>query len=397
MTGSNRINRLSESQTLSLTKEVRKLRSAGKDVIGLTLGEPDFDTPAHIRNAAIEAINQGKTHYPPVSGIPELREAIAAKCRRENKIPYKAENIVVSTGAKQSLVNAIMSLMNPGDEAILIAPYWVSYFEMLKMADAHIVIVGTDAASGFKASAEKIEAAITPRTKMIFYNSPSNPAGSMYNAEEVRQIVGVLERNRHVMLISDEIYEHIIYNFPHVSPASFEQVYEQVITVNGVSKAFAMTGWRIGYMGAPKWIAELCDKWQGQITSGANSIAQWATLTALTGELYPTYAMRDQFRERRDYLYQRLLSIEGLKTPCPDGAFYFYPDLSAFFGRVSPAGNKIKDIDDLTRYLLSDALVAVIPGSAFGTKEHVRISYAYTLEVLKQAADRIGQGLLALK
>lgn len=373
------------------------MRAEGKDVIGLTLGEPDFDTPVHIRQAAMEAIQKGFTHYPPVAGIPELREAVATKFQRDNKIAYEAENIVISTGAKQSLVNVIMSLVNPNDEAVLITPFWLSYYEMLKMADANIKVIDTDVDAGFKATPEQLDAVMSDKTKLVFYNSPGNPSGSMYNKEEVEGILEVLKKYPNAFLLSDEIYEHITYGEPHISPASYGNAFEQVITINGVSKAFAMTGWRIGFMGAPSWLAKLCDKWQGQITSGANSIAQWAALTAVTGELYPTYAMRDQFRERRDFLYENLMSIEGLNTRNPEGAFYFYPDLSAFFGKSTPGGKKISNIDELTHYLLTDGLVAVIPGTAFGTDKHVRISYAYSLDTLRVAFERIATALDALK
>ena len=397
MKGANRLEQFSESQTLALTKKVRELKASGKDVLGLTLGEPDFDTPAHIREAGILAIQSGFTHYPPVSGIAELREAAAKKFREQNQIPYQAENIIVSTGAKQSLVNVIMALVNPGDEVILIAPYWVSYYQMVLMAEGIPAVLETSLEQGFRITPDRLDKAIGPKTKMVIFNSPSNPTGTMYNRDEVAALVKIIEKHSHVFLVSDEIYEHISYGTEHVSPASFSSIYDRTITVNGVSKGFAMTGWRIGYLGAPKWITELCEKYQGQFTSGASTISQWATVAALNGELYPTYAMRDQFRERRDLMFGELSDIPGFKTALPEGAFYFYPDVSDYFGKKTPDGKTISDINDFCEYLLMTGLVAVIPGDAFGTSKHIRISYAYSVEAIRKAMHRIKEALGRLK
>lgn len=397
MKASDRLLSLSESQTLALTKKVRRLKAEGRDVMGLTLGEPDFDTPEHIREAGIEAIRESFTHYPPVAGIPDLRQAIADKFRRDNGLDFGPENVVVSTGAKQSLVNAIMSLINPGDEVILPAPYWVSYYEMLKMAEATPVVIQTHIDSRFKISPAQLEAAITPRTRMLVFNSPSNPCGSMYTRVEMEALAAVLEKYPEIYVLSDEIYEHISYGTPHVSPASIPAISDRTVTVNGLSKSFAMTGWRLGFIGAPKWIAELCEKYQGQITSGACSITQKAAIAALNGDLSPTFAMREAFRERRTFMNEALNAMEGVKNYLPDGAFYFYPDVSAFFGRTAPSGRVIGNIDEFCDYLLEEGGLAVIPGTAFGTADHVRISYAYGMEMLQEAMRRMKSALEALK
>lgn len=395
--GSQRLSKLTESQTLSMTKKVRELKAQGKDIIGLTLGEPDFDTPQHICEAAIQAIRDGFTHYPPVAGIVELREAAANKFRTENGIQWQAQNIVVSTGAKQSVVNAIMALVDPGDRVVVPAPFWVSYVEMLKMAEAEIEVVNTTTESGFRMSAAQLDAALAKGARMLILNSPNNPCGSMYNQQEIESFVAVLEKYPDVLVLSDEIYEHISYDVKHVSIGSYASIADRVITVNGFSKGFAMTGWRLGYIGAAKWIADLCDKYQGQITSGTSTISQKAGVVALTSGLEKTREMTAEFKARRDFMYELLNAIPGVKCPLPPGAFYFYPDLSAFFGKTSPGGRKIEDIDDLTDYLLMEGLIAVIPGSAFGTQDHVRISYAYSREALRIAADRLKTSLLALR
>ncbi len=397
MKGADRLNSFSESQTLALTKKVREMKAEGKDVLGLTLGEPNFDTPKHISEAAIQAIVNGHTHYPPVAGIPELKQAISEKFFNQNQIPCKPENVVVSTGAKQSLVNLIMSLVNPGDEVIMLAPYWVSYYQMVLMAEGIPVVLEAGIEEKYLVKAASIDKAITSKTKLLIINSPSNPSGSMFSRAEMDALVKALEKHPHVLLISDEIYEHLTYGIEHISPSSYASIQNRTITVNGVSKSFAMTGWRIGYICAPKWIAELCEKFQGQYTSGANTIAQWASLAALQGEMYPTYAMRDQFRERRELMYKGLSEISGVKTLMPDGAFYFYPDVSSFFGKKSPSGKIMSDISELCMYLLEEGLVAVIPGDAFGTKSHVRISYAYKEEELRTAVLRLQDAFYRLK
>lgn len=397
MNGSDRLNALSESETLAITKRVRALKAEGKDVVGLTLGEPDFDTPDHIREAAIEAIREGFTHYTPVAGIPDLREAIAAKYRNLYGREVTAANAMVSTGAKQSLVNVILSLINPKDEVIVTAPYWVSYREMLKMAEAEVKTIETTIQGNYKVTAAEFEAAITPRTRMILLNSPGNPTGSMYNKEEWAEIVAVLERHPHVYLLSDEIYEHIVYDAEMTSAAQFTSIADRTIVVNGVSKGFAMTGWRIGYILAPEWIVNLCDKYQGQITSGTCSISQKAALAALTGPLDATHAMRDEFLERRNWMSKKLHAIDGLVSYDPDSAFYFYPDFSAFFGKKTPDGRTISDIVELCDYLMVDGLVAIVPGTAFGTKSQARISYAYSMDILEVAIKRLQIALEALK
>lgn len=397
MKGTKRLQMLSESQTLALTKLVRQLQAEGKDVVGLTLGEPDFDTPDHIREAAIAAIREGFTHYTPVAGIPQLRTAIARDYDQVAPGHYQAANVVVSNGAKQSVVNVVMSLVDPGEEVIIPCPYWVSYIEIFKMAEANVVEVPTTIENGYKMTAAQLEAAITPRTKMLLINSPNNPTGGMYTLEEAAELVAVLERNPHVVLVSDEIYEHIWFEHPTVCFARFESIRDRLVIISGVSKGFAMTGWRIGYTLSPQWIAELCEKYQGQITSGASSVSQKAALAAYTGSMEPSEKMRLEFKARRDYMGARLAAIPGLKSYNPPGAFYFYPDLGAFIGKTTPKGEKIRDIDHLTEYLLMEGGVAVIPGTAFGTDRHVRISYAYAMEYLEKGCDRMAQALNALK
>lgn len=394
--GTKRLQALSESQTLALTKLVRQLQAEGKDVVGLTLGEPDFDTPDHIRTAAITAINEGFTHYTPVAGIPQLREAIARDYDQVAPGHYATPNVVVSNGAKQSVVNVVMALVDPDEEVIIPCPYWVSYIEIFKMAEAKVVEVQTTIENGYKMTAAQLEAAITPRTKMLLINSPNNPTGGMYTLEEAAELVAVLERHPHVILVSDEIYEHIWFEHPTVCFARFESIRDRLVIISGVSKGFAMTGWRIGYALSPKWIAELCEKYQGQITSGASSVSQKAALAAYTGPMEPTEAMRLEFMRRRDFMKTRLEAIPRLKSYTPPGAFYFYPDLSAFLGKVTPKGETIRDIDHLCEYLLLEGGVAVIPGTAFGTSSHVRISYAYAMEALEQGCDRLASALNAL-
>lgn len=397
MKGSKRLNHLSESQTLAITKLVRDLKTKGQDIVGLTLGEPDFDTPAHIGQAAVDAIQEGFTHYPPVAGFPDLRAAIAKKFREENNLPWQAENVVVSTGAKQSLVNAIMSLVDPGEEVVMIAPYWVSYLEMIKMAEGVPVVIHTDVTSGYKATAAQLEAALSDKTRMFILNSPSNPTGSMYSRAELEEMAAVLEKYPDVFILTDEIYEYLAFDEVHFSIGSLPNLVDRTITVNGFSKGFAMTGWRLGYIGAPKWIADLCEKFQGQITSGANSIAQKAALAAINDDRQEVNAMRDKFRARRDVMAAALSDIPGIKMYRPEGAFYLYPDLSNFLNKTAPSGKFISNIDELTFYLIEEAGVALIPGTAFGTEHHVRISYAYSTDLLEEGSKRIHQGLANLK
>lgn len=391
------IDTMEESATLGLTQKVRELRAGGKDVIGLTVGEPDFDTPAHIIDAAKQALDNGFTHYPPVPGLPALREAIAEKLTRENGLDYSPQQIAVSTGAKQSLYNVVLSLMNPGDEAILPTPYWVSYSAMLHIAQTKINFVHTDIDAAFKMTPTQLEAAITPKTRLLFLTTPSNPSGSMYTKEELAELVAVLEKYPQIYVIADEIYEHITFNHEHISLGTFESIFDRVITVNGFSKGYAMTGWRLGYIAAEKELVKRCMKLQGQCTSGANTFAQKGAIAALTHGLDSTYAMRDAFRQRRDHVYKRLQEIDGLKVLLPDGAFYFYPDFSQFFGKRTPSGQQINDIDALCMYLIEEANVAMVTGKAFGTAKNARISYAYATEMLDKAVDRLGDGLSRLK
>lgn len=384
---------LEESATLALAQRVRELKAEGRDVIGLTLGEPDFDTPAFICEAAKAALDAGMTHYPPVPGLASLREAISAKFKRDNGLNYSPDQIVVSTGAKQSLYNIVQVLLNPGDEVILPAPYWVSYMAMIHIARGKANILQTGVEDAYKITPDQLEAAITPNTKLLFLCTPSNPSGSMYTREELTALVAVLEKHPHVYIIADEIYEHITYGTEHVSLGTYEAVADRVITVNGFSKGFAMTGWRLGYIGAPKDVAKLCIKLQGQVTSGANAFAMQGAVAALEGNLDATYAMRDAFRERRDNLYQKLQAIPGVKTTLPDGAFYFYPDLGEFIGKTTPGGKKIENIGELCLYLIESHNVVLVPGSAFGTATHARISYAYSMESLNTAMERLATGL----
>lgn len=396
MYASQKILDLSESATLALNKKVREMKEAGRDVLGLTLGEPDFSTPAHICDAAKQAMDEGFTHYPPVAGIPELRKAIVEKFRKDNGVTYKPENIVVSTGAKQSLYNAVVSLLNPGDEVIVPTPFWVSYSAMIYLADAVPVYIPTGISQDYKLLPEQLEAAITPKTRMLMINSPSNPSGSMYSREEMAALVAVLARYPDIYIIADEIYEHLAYEQTHVAFASFSEIYDRVITVNGFSKAFAMTGWRLGYIAANKEVAELCEKIQGQITSGANSIAQKAGVAALQGDMAPVFAMRDAFRRRRDTLYEALRSIPGLEVKLPPGAFYFYPDFHRFFGKRNPDGVVIEDIEALCLHLIESVGLVLVPGTSFGTAEHARLSYAYSEQMLHDAAQRLTRGLAML-
>jgi len=390
---SQRIASVAPSATLSISKKVRELTQEGRDVIGLTLGEPDFDTPEHIREAAKAALDAGYTHYPPVSGYPELRQAIVDKLKRENGLIYTPNQIVVSTGAKQSLYNVVLGMLNPGDGVILPAPYWVSYEAMCILAQADITRIDTDIDSAYKISPEQLEAAIKPNTRLLFLTTPSNPSGSMYSKEELAALVEVLEKHPDVYIISDEIYEHITFGMEHVSLGSFESIFERVITVNGFSKGYAMTGWRLGYIAAPLELAEVSEKLQGQCTSGPNAFAQQGAIAALTGDLSTTYAMRDAFKARRDVMFKALKEIEGLEVILPDGAFYFYPDLKAFLGKSSPAGQKMTDIEELCLYLIDEAGLALVPGNAFGTESHARISYAYAEDVLIEAVSRLKTGL----
>jgi len=385
---SDRINNLPISQTLAMAAKARELREQGKDIISLSLGEPDFNTPDFIKDAAIQAINENYNSYTPVNGYGELREAICRKFKRDNKLDYNINQIVVSTGAKQSIANVAMVLLNPGDEVILPAPYWVSYSAITTLAEATYVEIPTSIETDFKITPEQLEAAITPRTKMIFFNSPNNPSGSVYTEAEYRALAEVLEKHPGIYVLSDEIYEHINYGEPNFSFAAIESMYDRTITVNGVAKAFAMTGWRIGYIGAAEWIAKACNKMQGQITSGANCIAQRATITALDAPVEKIQYMVDEFHKRRDLVLELLGNIEGIKTNVPQGAFYVFPDVSFYFGKTID-GQKVDNASDFAMLLLEKANVATVTGDAFGAPNCVRISYAASQEELKEAIKRI--------
>lgn len=393
---SQKIETLEPSATLAIAQRVRDLRAEGKDVVGLTLGEPDFDTPAYIRDAAKKALDDGFTHYPPVAGLMELREAIAAKLLRENNLKYEPTQIVVSTGAKQSIHNVMLAMLNPGDEVVLVAPYWVSYDGILHLAGANIKRIETTTEQAFKLQPEQLEATLTPQSRLIVLNTPSNPTGSMYSKEELAALAAVLAKYPNLYIISDEIYEHIAYNFPHTSLGIFEEIFPRVITINGFSKNFAMTGWRLGYIAADLEIVKRCTKLQGQCTSGANAFAQKGAIAALTGGLEATIAMREAFRKRREIMFNRLQGIEGVKVNLPDGAFYFYPDVGAYLGKKTAEGKVLSTIDELCLYLLDKVNLAVVPGSAFGTRSHIRISYAYAQSQIDIALDRLEEGLGAL-
>ncbi|UKJ06102.1 pyridoxal phosphate-dependent aminotransferase [Solitalea lacus] len=391
-----RINRLEESATLLMSKKSRELASQGIDVINLSLGEPDFTTPKHICDAAKNALDQGYTYYTPVAGYLDLRQAVAAKLKRENGLEYAADQIVVSTGAKQSLSNAILALVNPGEEVIIPTPYWVSYSEMVKLAEGKSVFIPTTVESNFKITAAQLEAAITPKSKLFMFSSPCNPTGSVYSKEELAELVKVFEKYPNIYILSDEIYEHINFGDGHASIASFESVKDRVIIINGFSKGYAMTGWRLGYMAASKAIAAACDKLQGQVTSGTCSIAQRAALVALTADMSPTYEMREAFRKRRDLVYNLLKDIKGVKANLPDGAFYFFPDVSSFFGK-SYEGKEIKNADELSLLLLSEAHVSTVGGDSFGDPNSIRFSYATSEEKLIEAMRRISAFLEKVK
>ena len=395
LTTSKTLERLSESATIKMAQLSRELKAQGKDIISLSLGEPDFNAPDHIHIAAKKAIDDGFDSYPPVPGYMDLREAICHKFKRDNGLDYSPEQIVVSTGAKQSLVNLMMCFLNEGDEVVIPAPYWVTYPEQVTMTGASPVFVYSNVETNFKVTAEQIEAAITPKTKFLVYSSPSNPAGSVYSREELESIARMLERHPHVYIISDEIYEHINFIGKHESIAQFESIKDRVIIVNGQAKGFAMTGWRIGYIAAPLFIAKACTKLQGQFTSAANSIAQRATIAALTQDMRPTQEMCASFLERRDMVVDLIRQIPGVKLNLPDGAFYVFPDVSAYYGK-SINGEVIKDSTDLCMYLLNEALVATVQGQPFGGPECIRLSYAASVDDLKEAIRRIGDALAKL-
>lgn len=391
-----RLNRISESETIAMEKLGRALKAEGKDVISLSFGEPDFFTPDHIKQAAIQAINDNFTFYTPVAGIPELKAAIQQKFERDNGLKYNADQIVVSTGAKNSIVNAVLALVNPGDEVIIPRPFWVSYADMVNLAEGVPVYIDTTIESGYKITPEQLENAISSKTKLFMFSSPNNPSGMIYSREELKALADVFEKHKQVYIISDEIYEHINFVGKHSSIASFGSLYERTITVNGVSKAYSMTGWRIGYIGAPKEIAYACEKLQSQFTSGTNSIAQRAAIAALSGDMTPTMKMCEAFNKRRDLCYNLLKDVPGLKLSLPEGAFYLFPDISSFFGK-SHNGQTVNNSQELCMYLLNEVHVVTVAGSAFGNDNCIRISYATSEENLLKAMERIKEGLSKLK
>ena len=385
---SDRINNLAVSQTLAMAAKARELKNNGKDVIGLSLGEPDFNTPNYIKQAAVNAINEDYNSYTPVDGYVDLKNAIITKFKRDNKLNYDLSQIVVSTGAKQSLSNVAAALINPNDEVILPCPYWVSYSDIVGLNGGVPVEVKTDISNDFKMTAKDLENAITPKTKMLWFSSPCNPSGSVYSKKELRELADVLVKYPNIYVLSDEIYEHINFCGGHFSIAEFEDMYDRTITVNGVSKAFAMTGWRIGYIGGPSWIARACNKMQGQVTSGANCIAQRAVITALLESPSKITYMVDEFKLRRDLVLSLLNDIDGFKCNTPDGAFYVFPDISYFFGKTID-GYKINNAADMSLFLLDKALVATVTGDAFGDPNCIRISYAASQDQLIEAIKRI--------
>ena len=389
---SDRINNLPVSQTLAMAAKARELRAEGKDIISLSLGEPDFNTPDFIKDAAKQAIDDNYNSYSPVDGYLELREAICRKFQRDNNLTYSTNQIVVSTGAKQSIANVAMVLLNPGDEVLLPAPYWVSYSAIATLAEAKYVEIPSSIETDFKITPQQLEAAITPKTKMIFFNSPNNPSGTVYTENEYRALAKVLEKFPNIYILSDEIYEHINYGEPNFSFASIESMYDRTITVNGVAKAFAMTGWRIGYMGAPAWIAKACTKMQGQITSGANCIAQRATITAIDAPVSSIKYMVDEFYQRRNLVLKLIKEIQGITANEPKGAFYVFPDVSYYFGKTID-GVIINNAADFSLFLLDKANVATVTGDAFGAPNCIRISYAASTEELKEAFKRIKEVL----
>lgn len=393
---SNRINALSESQTLAMTKKARELAAQGFDVISLSVGEPDFQTPQHIKDAAKKAIDDGFHFYSPVPGFPDLRKAVADKFKRDNNLDFKPENIVVSTGAKHSITNVLMALLNPGDEVIIFAPYWVSYVEMVKLAEGKPVVIHGGIENDFKVTAKQVADAITPRTKAILYSSPCNPTGSIFTKQELTEIAQVVAKHENVFIIADEIYEYISFNNDFFSIGSLDIVKDRTITVNGMSKGFAMTGWRLGFIGAPLEIAKACDKMQGQTTSGTCSITQKAAVAGLTGDLTSAKEMAKAYLRRRDLVLGLLNEIPGIKTNVPKGAFYIFPDVSAYFGKYN-GSEQIKNSDDLCMFLLNNAHVALVPGDAFGDANCIRISFAASDENLKKAISRIKTELAKLK
>ncbi len=389
---SDRINNLPISETLAMAARARELREKGRDIISLSLGEPDFYTPDFVKEAAIKAIHENYSTYSPVDGYLELKQAIARKFKRDNNLEYSPKQIVISTGAKQSIANVVLALVNPGDEVLLPAPYWVSYDAIVRLAEGIPVPIYATIDSDFKITPEQLEAAITPKTKLVFFNSPSNPSGMVYSKEEYEALAKVIAKHNHVYVISDEIYEHITFEGTCFSFAASDGMYERTVTINGVSKSFAMTGWRIGYIGAPEWIAKACNKMQGQITSGPNSIAQRAVIAALDAPISSIQYMVDEFHKRRDLVYNLISGLKGFKVSKPNGAFYVLPNIAYYFGKELK-GKKINNALDFSMFLLDEANVATVSGEAFGAPNCIRISYAASQEVLIEAIARIKKAI----
>ena len=390
------LSRFSEPETLKMAKLGRELRAKGIDIIDLSLGEPDFDTPDHIKESAKKAIDDNWSHYTPVSGYPDLRQAICEKLKRDNQLDYKPEEIVASTGAKQSLANVILALVDDGDEVIIPTPYWVTYSELVKIARGKVVEVHTTLESKFKITAAQLEAAITPKTKVFLFSSPCNPSGAVYSKDELEALVGVFRKHPGIAIISDEIYEYINYIGKHESIAQFSDLKNRIIIVNGLSKGFAMTGWRLGYIAAPVEIAKATEKLQGQFTSATNSITQKAAVTALTADLRPSFAMVDEFTRRREKTMELVGKIPGIKTFKPEGAFYIFPDISSYFGKKD-GENKISNANDLCMYLLNTAHVSSVMGDAFGEPNCIRFSFANSMANIEKAWERISSALAKLK
>ena len=392
---SHRIQQLTESETLQMAKMSRELKAKGIDIVDLSLGEPDFDTPQFIKDAAKKAIDEGWTKYTPVSGFLDLRQAISEKFKRDNNLNFSPEQIVVSTGAKQSIANAMLVLLNEGDEVIIPSPYWVSYREMVKLGEGKIVTISSSVENDFKITADQLKAAITPRTRIFCFSSPCNPTGSVYTKDELKALADVLAPHENIIVISDEIYEYINFNNRHESIAQFDNMKDRVVVVNGCSKGYSMTGWRVGYIGAPLWIAKACDKMQGQITSGTCSVSQRAALAAISGSLEETEKMRNAFLNRRNMVKQLIDEMPGVKTNNPDGAFYFFPDVSSYFGKKF-SNTEIKNATDLSLFLLNEGHVAIVTGAAFGDEKCLRISYATSEEKLREAMKRMKNTLAKL-
>jgi aspartate aminotransferase len=393
---SDRIKSLSVSQTLAMAQKSREMKASGIDVINLSIGEPDFHTPDDIKEAAKKAIDDNFTSYPPVPGYADLRQAISVKFREENGLEYSPDQIIVSGGGKHSLINVILSIVNPGDEVIILAPYWVSYYDQIILAEGKPVVISTSIENDFKVTPEQLEEAITDKTRLLIFNSPSNPTGMVYTRDEMKAIAEVVSRHEGVFIISDEIYEHIIFTGKHESMAQFDFIYDRTITLNGVSKGYAMTGWRIGYIGAPLWIAKAVNKLQGQFTSGVSSISQRAALAAVQSKSNSKEVMRDAFKKRRDLVYRLVSEIEGFRVGLPQGAFYLFPEVTWYFGK-SDGENTVTDSASLAMYILEKAHVAVVGGEGFGAPDCLRLSYATSEEELVEAVRRIKEALARLR